>query len=289
MDNDDVNVNIPMMENCVKDVFDENNESEKKSESRNKRFGPPRPEDDDFSLEQYLIEKESTKNETPQFGESRPEVDDFCLEQYLNDGESTQNETSRLLKPTELNYFFHDDIDNIEEIPAVKISESEQHHEISKTEYDQSIVSETLMEVESKPFEGPPKPDNQGPPQPEMMFDDDINFSDSKSLDEINSLLANSLDREMAENLGLPLIIEGVHKDDDHSGLSFDSHESTIRSDALRLILSKIENAKADLAEPITGDVEKLRNEISNQIEMAQLIEKLASATLSSRRKQEEF
>jgi len=115
-----------------------------------------------------------------------------------------------------------------------------------------------------------------GPPQPDMMVD--------KCKDEQQ---CSSGDMRLSEECdGLPLIIEGVHHQNDYdSVLSFDSYGpgSTLGSDALAQILSKIEHAKEELNRPISGDFSMLKNEVSNHIEMAELIERLASATISAK------
>eukprot|EP00591_Stephanopyxis_turris_P010453 CAMPEP_0195529390 /NCGR_PEP_ID=MMETSP0794_2-20130614/31907_1 /TAXON_ID=515487 /ORGANISM="Stephanopyxis turris, Strain CCMP 815" /LENGTH=177 /DNA_ID=CAMNT_0040660687 /DNA_START=14 /DNA_END=547 /DNA_ORIENTATION=+ len=73
------------------------------------------------------------------------------------------------------------------------------------------------------------------------------------------------------------------NNDDDVSCLSegFNSHSQSVMSEALKTILNQMELAKAQLMDPAN------QNDITTQIEMAGLIEKLSSAAIAVKKLEE--
>jgi len=154
------------------------------------------------------------------------------------------------------------------------------------------LTSTKNLSSSSFPSKKKTKSTSNGPPRPDL-YDIDESVVDD-----------NTTDLHNLNNKGLPLVIESGYNNDDTNNNHYDNESllsceescfnatSTIGSESLANILCKIEHVKDELSTPFgtshnnDGDnmsfgSSKFKSEISNQMEMAQLIERLASAAIA--------
>jgi len=147
---------------------------------------------------------------------------------------------------------------------------------------------------------------NNGPPRPDL-YDIDESVADDTA---ITTNMDDHFNTTRCNSMGLPLVIESgiTNHYDNESLLSYEESlktTSTLGSESLANILCKIEHVKDELSTPllsmavaadgrergnnnddanadnISYGSSKFKSEISNQMEMAQLIERLASAAIA--------